>query len=562
MLNKLALLTKLIVHLNHKNSRTVKPALMIHKLLLGSALLALAGTAKSQLYIESGATFFIDNGAVVTVQGDLTTNASIQVNGAAGTGKIRMGGSALQNISLNGFTVPNLQIDNAANVAMLSAGKVSNTLEFTTGKLQLGNFNLSLTPTGTFTGAGAGKFAETNGTGLFQKEVTAAGSYILPVGNGSNYSPLSYTLTGGTYGAGALVAARSVGAGHPQKHVRSTDYLNSYWALANSGITGSSIAATGTYVDPAGVTGTEADVRSFVWNGTAWVAGTSNDATANTVTAAVTTATNELYAMNKFILNSPKVFLQGAYNSGTGLMSDALRTSPALIPTSDPYRTAPYNTLFTHVNNSVAESINPALLNNNANPNDDIVDWIFVELRSITSGTVAPVAQTRSVLVQRDGDVVDVDGVSPVYFKNVDPGNYAVSIRHRNHLGLSTNPAVPVAIGLASSTLNFTTLAAGSLFGTANATYVNTGTVNLLYSGNANFNTNVRYGGPANDKDYILGTLLSSNSGTVLNNVYSQGDLNMNRVVRYGGPNNDKDFLLATPLASNGATVRNQSLPN
>jgi hypothetical protein len=75
-------------------------------------------------------------------------------------------------------------------------------------------------------------------------------------------------------------------------------------------------------------------------------------------------------------------------------------------------------------------------------------------------------------------------------------------------------------------------------------------------------NNNVRFGGPLNDKDYILGTGLSSVASTVLSNVYNVSDLNLNRVVRFGGPNNDKDYLLATPLATNAATVRNQVLPN
>ena len=51
------------------------------------------------------------------------------------------------------------------------------------------------------------------------------------------------------------------------------------------------------------------------------------------------------------------------------------------------------------------------------------------------------VLQTRSALVQRDGDIVDIDGVSPVTFNNVASTNYTIAVRHRNHLGLSTNPA-------------------------------------------------------------------------------------------------------------------------
>ena len=113
--------------------------------------------------------------------------------------------------------------------------------------------------------------------------------------------------------------------------------------------------------------------------------------------------------------------------------------------------------------------------------------------------------------------------------------------------------------------IDFSVASQTALFGTAanhtTAAHPILTTVNVLWGGNANFNTSVRYGGPSNDKDYILGTILLSVPSSVLSNIYSQGDLNMNRVVRYGGPLNDKDFLLATPLSSLAASVRNQALP-
>ena len=51
---------------------------------------------------------------------------------------------------------------------------------------------------------------------------------------------------------------------------------------------------------------------------------------------------------------------------------------------------------------------------------DAIVDWVFVELRNASGNTVV---DSRAALLQRDGDVVDVDGVSPLRFTQVDPGS-------------------------------------------------------------------------------------------------------------------------------------------
>jgi hypothetical protein len=154
--------------------------------------------------------------------------------------------------------------------------------------------------------------------------------------------------------------------------------------------------------------------------------------------------------------------------------------------------------------------------------------------------------------------------VSPVYFKNLDAGaTYTVAVRHRNHLGIATDPvanlqslneATPV------SPTDFTTMTDAQIFGTAAAYTVSAGRV-LLWGGNANFNTNARFNGLNNDKDYLLTTVLGGNGAAVISNTYSAGDLNLNRNARFNGLNNDKDFLLTTVLGGAGATVRTQALP-
>ncbi|MCA0381325.1 MAG: hypothetical protein LCH58_04130 [Bacteroidetes bacterium] len=544
---------------------------------IGVTLLSLS--AQAQLVVQNGATFFIDAGATVTVQGDVTASANI-----TGTGKLLMKGTALQNLNLNGFSVPNLEIDNASHVALGGAGRVEGVLTFTNGKLQLGANNLTVSSAGSFTGAAAGKFVETNGTGELRKELTAAGSVTLPLGVGSDYTPLQYQLTGGTY-TSAFVAGRAINGGHPAKHPRSTDFLNNYWSLNRSGVAGATVTAVGTYVDPSDVTGTEADLRAMTYNGSTWALGSAQDNAANTVTAAVPTNTGDLYAMNRFVLVSPKAFLQGAFDVNTGLMRDRYRNStgtyspgtlPAsnILPTSDPYRNASLSTAFVHVANSVPETLtSSAVLNDQANSQNNIVDWVFVELRSISSPTVAPVVQTRSALIQVDGDIVDIDGLSPVYFKNIDAGNYAISLRHRNHLGLSTNPAIPVALSLANTNNDLSTAAAGSLFGSASNNYSVTSGKNLLLAGNAFLNTSSNYLGLNTDRAQVL-TLMGNAGGSptpsrILSTgadyfTYGLGDLNMNRTVDYLGLTPDRSFLLSTVLGGvpSPSPAKTQVLPN
>ncbi len=118
---------------------------------------------------------------------------------------------------------------------------------------------------------------------------------------------------------------------------------------------------------------------------------------------------------------APKVFLQGPYNTGTGLMNINLNAS-GLVPYYEPYGTGKGEFLNLY--------LTPPF-------NDQIVDWVIVELRdAVNPGTIR---STRAALLQRDGDVVDTDGFSAVLFGDVPVDSYYVVVRHRNHLGVMSN---------------------------------------------------------------------------------------------------------------------------
>src|SRR5205085_11990384 len=119
---------------------------------------------------------------------------------------------------------------------------------------------------------------------------------------------------------------------------------------------------------------------------------------------------------------------------------NGLRKS-ALIPLNHPYSNT---SIFTYVNNANVEKIASSILSNNAaTPKDNIVDWVFLELRNaIGSGTT--VLETRTALIKRDGTIVDVDGLSPVTFNTIASGSYALVVRHRNHLPIMSSSLVPL----------------------------------------------------------------------------------------------------------------------
>jgi YXYXY domain-containing protein len=203
----------------------------------------------------------------------------------------------------------------------------------------------------------------------------------------------------------------------------------------------------------------------------------------------------------------------------------------------------------------------PAIFADQSLQNDNIVDWIFLELRNAAQGN--SILQTRSALIQRDGDIVDVDGKSAVTFNNVPSGNYTVAIRHRNHLGISTDPATYTpSLDEKNSTLALVDFASTSkIYGGSAAYEVSSDGKNVLWAGNANMNHVVRFSGIQNDKDYILLSTLQSNPDLVLPNVYSPSDVNMDGRVIFNGLSNDKDFIFTTVLQRSAIQVRTQSLP-
>ena len=538
--------------------------------------LLLASTTYAQLTISTGAVFNIQSGAFVTVQGDVTSNADI-----TGTGNLILKGSANQNISMNGNIVPNLEMDNATGATLTSNIKIGTAMVFTNGKILVGNNTATLSQATTASGMGVSKFFETNGTGYVRRELAAdISNSIMPVGAGTDYLPVTLTNTGSTY-ASASIGVQAKGTANTNRHPRTESFLLANWPINKVGITSGTTNATGTYIDPTRVIGTEADLRGIFWNGTNWsLAGGNQNTTTNTVSADIATNSGELFGMNRFVLLDAKVFLQGAFNAGTGLMDDRLRnaTSPTygnytigavpttnVIPVSDPYRSAPYSTsAFTHTNNSITEVATASAFNDLSTAGDNIVDWVFVELRNnLSPGSL--ILQTRSALLQRDGDIVDIDGITPLYFKNIDAATYAISVRHRNHLGMSTNPnTFNQGLDLIANTtkLNFSNPANASNFlGTANVNFVNNGVVNMLYAGNVNMNTGLRWSPPSSDKDFLLSNVLGGNAGTTFTNAYSLGDVNLNRGVRWSPPNSDKDYILSTPLGGSAGTTKNQLFP-
>ncbi len=191
------------------------------------------------------------------------------------------------------------------------------------------------------------------------------------------------------------------------------------------------------------------------------------------------------------------IFLQGAAtnpNSGEeDLMRDDLRVSD-LLPTTSPYTDA-----------ITCETTVFDITGSNA-----IIDWIWVELRDATDNTI--VVDSQSALLQRDGNIVAIDGVSSLSFEQAE-GDYYIVIKHRNHLGIMS--AITVSLTTTATTIDFSANSGLTFGGTNSLIDLETGTF-AMPSGDYDGNTQVQ------NTDVSTVTNLIGNPG------YNKADMDMN----------------------------------
>ncbi len=285
-----------------------------------------------------------------------------------------------------------------------------------------------------------------------------------------------------------------------------------------------------------------------------------------------------------------RAYLEGALISnsnatapdGRPLMRDNLRQSPftnaEYIPKKDIYefstpyvevtgsytKYAPQNSSFPQFQQVTDSAIVFGITGQNA-----IVDWAFVELRNKSNN--AQVLATRSGLLQRDGDIVETDGVGCLQFPTVPLDSYYVAVRHRSHLGTMTKYAqsVPNLQTLVDLTVPTTPLFDKGVQGQFNFTGLSqkanvVGTYRAMWQGDFNADGKVKYDNPDDDlTNMLFDVLLYPNNGNGSTNYdfaygYRQGDYDMNSKTKYDNPDDDNAMLLFTellyPQNANGAT--------
>ena len=414
-------------------------------------------------------------------------------------------------------------------------------------------------------------------------------SFVFPVGHNGAYRPVaisgSASSTAAYYGVdpstaivnrldGVSFSALPTGAIFHTDST-ATDVQNvsttEYWDINGTGSTSISLTWDATS-DVTTMTGNDLTKLTIVgWDGSQWVriastvdattllldtsealyTGAASSLTAGSITtdAALVPNTYQVYTLaaeKSEVCLAAKAYLQGAlYLSANSIMNDDLRVA-GLIPTAEPYAAL---TGFTHTGNGGGETTTAGVLATTGN--DAIVDWVFIELRDKTTNTT--IVETRSALIQRDGDIVSAaDGTSNVCFENLADPEVYVSVRHRNHLGImaastQTLTSVGTALDFSTATLYGANAAGFGLKSTGAAN-----TVTSLWLGDVNSDGNTRYETAGNDAAIILNTILAAPSNTFFGgsqgysylNQYDNSDVNMDGTIRYEGSNNDAVLIL------------------
>lgn len=519
--------------------------------------------AKSQLIINNSQ-ITIQSGASVIVQGDVISNADI-----LGDGKVVLKGSALQSLNMGGKSLANLEIDNVNHAAIVSKAIILNNLDFVNGKLQIGNNDLVFGSSATITNADTNKYVITNGSGKIIKANLNNTTFTFPVGNTiSSYNPISISNTGTPDSIGARCLSNIYSNGLTGTAL-TKEAVDATWDLTEAVAGGSNLTITANWNASDELTGfnrNKGGISHYLTSPTqnaGWdllnnqVGAASGNSPFSYTRANITTlgafAVGSRAVLSPLLV-SPRIFLQGNY--ANGLMTDNLRTQN-LIPTTEPYSSI---TGFLHSGSGGGESTLSTIVGSSAaSDNNSIVDWVFVQLHNASDSSIL---SSRSVLLQRDGDIVDVDGVSPVNLSGNVSGSYFISVRHRNHLGARTSTTLNLAKTTISNydmTDGLTKVFKGDITHDALAT-LSTGVFGL-WSGNANNDGVVKMTGisPANNDYLKLLNTLGSNVASQTE-VYSNQDLNLDGNVKMTGltPGSNDYLRLLNTL---GSSISNLTQP-
>ena len=519
--------------------------------------------------IQSGATLVVEsditnttgsivNNGIIEVKGDITSEAAALFTSAVDS-KLKFSGTTPSTINFMASTILSdvEMAKTAEDLTLASDLDIDGDLTFTEDDNQiiLGANNLVLSATSAADNvAVTNSFIVTDGAGVVTKEGLST-AFKFPVGAAIDSQNDITLAEGGTVDdISVRVLTDAYDAPVTQTDAMVDDVVSATWEITEAVIGGSDLIAAPSWAAADETTTFDnTDAAVFQFNGTDYTAlATTGAATTVDGISSVTNVGLVLNDTDYVIIGdsgllraflAAKIILQGPYQASQDLMRDQLRTK-SLIPLEEPYSDM---AAFTHVSGGGGETVDALEDFDYEADGDDIVDWVFLEIRDSADAVVS----TRSALLQRDGDIIDIDGSnSAVSFEGITLDNYTIVVRHRNHLGVKSSGIVSMSPGT-TAVYDFTS-AVNQAVGDQQEE-LETG-VYGVYGGNANGESavataykGIRMTGPStiNDALALLNQLGGIYTATQFD-VYETEDLNLDGNVRMTGPStiNDALFLL------------------
>ena len=416
-----------------------------------AAVVLLGFQSQAQLNIQSGATFFMQTGAQVTVQGNvsnagtLTNDGSLKVQGdytntgtytgVGNAGVLEMNGAGNSNITPGSSIISNLLINKtvATDVVTLTASTtVNNGFTLTNGVFTT---NPLVTPAVALISPVAAVY-----TFAANKEVIGS---VRRTGwsNGTarifNQPNMLVTTNAGT--APTDLTVTMIPNGDPTQTERE---VKRKFGFAYTGGLGFTADVRYPYLDAElNATNTEAGLVPWKLVAAEWNARATpvtKDAGNNWVNTTGIPAADLLQewklADANYTMNLT-ANLRGAWN-GVSAMNTTLGTA-GIIPLTQPYNVTPFNYTGTESVGSI-----PA----------NVVDWVLIEHRKPASGLpsdalFASISGREAGFLLSNGTVVKLDGITPITVAITKQGTSYITIRHRNHLGVLSNAIASNAAG-------------------------------------------------------------------------------------------------------------------
>lgn len=498
-----------------------------------AAALLFSFQSQAQLTIQSGATFYMQPGSTVTVQGNvdnagtLNNDGSVRVQGNytntgsyTGTGTagiLEVYGSGNSNLAAGASPIANLVINKTTAsdvVALTSSAIVNNSFTLTNGIVTT---NPATTPTVVLSAPATATFSYAAGKeviGSVKRTAWTAGT--ARVFNATN---MLVTTNAGTTPSDFTVTM--IPAGDPSLAERE---VKRKFGFAQTGGSGFTADIRYPYAATELNTNTEANlVPWYFQGGTEWNARltpVSRDVANKYVSTTGIPATDlpqEWKLADPNYTMNITAYLRGPWNGSTMLTT---LNAAGLLQLTQPYNDSYFDSY------NGGESVAPGFFA--ANPT--IVDWVLVEFRKpsdndATHATFSTVAGRKVGFLKSNGSVVKIDGTTPMSFDISKQGGGFIVVKHRNHLSIMSNLSPSNSSG--SYTNDFSTLAGiydNAALSSDPAQLLPSSTKYGLWAGNSN-------------KDFILNNgdvgLVRSNANASLAG-YVFGDVNLDGIVNNG----------------------------